>query len=67
MPTFEVRGPDRTGRYWVVEIQSEGAFLLETSRAGSYPTKLKAQTAADKLNDRINPRLRRDVKGGDRK
>lgn len=63
MSTFEVRGPDRAGKYWVVEIHSEGAFLSETSRAGSYSTKPKAQAAADKLEDRINSPKRRDVRG----
>lgn len=52
MPTYEVRGPDVGGKYWVVEIASEGAFLSEIALNGSYSKKEKAQAAADKLNKR---------------
>lgn len=50
MPIFEVRGPDVARKYWLVEVESEGAFLSETPRAGSYSKKERAQAAADKLN-----------------
>lgn len=52
MPTYEVRGPDVAGKYWVVEVACEGAFLSEIPLNGSYSKKEKAQAAADKLNKR---------------
>jgi len=51
MSTYEVRGPDVAGKYWVVEVSIEGAFLLEKPLNGSYSKKEKAQAAADKLNN----------------
>lgn len=36
MATYEVRGPDVAGKYWVVEVATEGAFLSETPLNGSY-------------------------------
>lgn len=50
MPTYEVRGPDRAGSYWVVEIEVKGAVISETPLAASYPSREKAQAAADKKN-----------------
>lgn len=50
MPIYEVRGPDAARKYWLVEVESEGAFLSEAARAGSYSKKERAQAAADKLN-----------------
>lgn len=52
MPTYEVRGPDVAGKYWVVEVATEGAFLSETPLSGSYSKKEKAEATADKLNER---------------
>lgn len=52
MPTYEVRGPDRTGNYWVVEIEAKGAVISETALAESYPSKEEAQAAANKKNRR---------------
>ncbi len=52
MPVYEVRGPDVARKYWLVAVESEGAFLSETPRAGSYSKKERAQAAADKLNKR---------------
>lgn len=53
MPIYEVRGPDVARKYWLVEVESEGAFLSETARAGSYSKKERAQAAADKLNKQM--------------
>lgn len=50
MLIYEVRGPDVAGKYWLVEVESDGAFLSETPRAGSYSKRERAQAAADKLN-----------------
>lgn len=52
MPTYEVRGPDVAGKYWVVEVAIEGAFLSEKPLDGSYSKKEKAQAVADRLNPR---------------
>lgn len=52
MPTYEVRGPDVAGKYWVVEVACEGAFLSEIPLNGSYSKKEKAQAVVDKLNKR---------------
>lgn len=50
MPIYEVRGPDVAGKYWLVEIESDGAFLSETPRAASYSKRERARAAADRLN-----------------
>lgn len=52
MLTYEVRGPDLAKRYWVVEIECQGAFLSETNVGGSYSNKERAQAATNKLNRR---------------
>ena len=50
MSTYEVRGPDVAGKYWVVEVTSDGIFLAEIPISGSYSQRPRAQAAADRLN-----------------
>lgn len=52
MPTYEVRGPDWSKKYWVVEIENAVAFLSEIAVNGSYSKKERAQAMAAKLNKR---------------
>lgn len=51
MPTYEVRGPDRAGKFWVVAIKIEDAVISEIALQRSYGNRALAQTAADKFNN----------------
>jgi len=52
MPTYETRGPDPDGDYFVVVIETRGDVYSETSLDEVYRSREDAQTAAVALNSR---------------
>ena len=50
MPTYEVRGPDPDGDFFIVRIETKGEVPSEISLDEVYVTREAAQAEADKLN-----------------
>ena len=50
MPMFEAVGPDPDGDWFVVRAETKGSNRSRSSLSEMYPTKVKAQEAADRFN-----------------